>query len=104
MISETVTTKGTPAITSDRWHVVHAKCRCKGKTSGSFERVVVSEHDDQTDCRKAARAFLAALAKDNETDKEVPAAERDEVFARRPNFKSLKATRRRTKTGKKPKK
>ncbi len=96
MISETVTTKGTPAITSDCWHVVHAKRRRKGQTSGSFERVVVSEHDDRVGCQAAARAFLAALGKNNE----VPLAERDEVFARRPNFKSLKATLRRTKTEK----
>ena len=93
MITETVTNKGVPAITSDRWHVVHAKCRRRGKQSGPFERMIVSEHEDKVGCRKAAKALLADLLK----DKDVPLAQRDEVFVRRPNFKSLKATRRRTK-------
>jgi hypothetical protein len=93
MIIETVTSKGSPAITSDRWHVVHSRFRRRGKGAMPFDRVIVSEHDDRTGCRAAARALRAELrAKASQ-----PLAERDEVFVRRPNFKSLKAARRRTK-------
>jgi hypothetical protein len=92
MISETVTSTGTPAITSDHWHVVHSKFTRKGKKSPPFERIIVSEHDSRTGCCAAARALRASLAKESK----VPLAQRDEVFVRKPNFKSLKAARHRT--------
>jgi hypothetical protein len=91
MIKDTVTKKGRPAITSDRWHVVHSQFRRKGKSAKPFERSIISEHDDQSTCRKAARALRARLDQDQAT----PLAQRDEVFVRRPNYKSLKTTRQR---------
>jgi len=92
MISETVTRAGTPAITSDHWHVVHSRFRPKGEKSRPFEREIVSEHDNRIGCRDAARALRARL--DQESD--APTAQRDQVFVRKPNFKSLKVTRHRT--------
>jgi hypothetical protein len=91
MIEETQTSKGTPAITSDHWHVVHSHYTGQGK-SGSFARVIVSEHDDRKSCSLAATALLSKLASDAKAS---PRARRDEVFARPPNYKSLKARRRR---------
>jgi hypothetical protein len=94
MIKDTVTKKGSAAITSDHWHVVHSKFRRKGKGAKPFARTIISEHEDRVACRKAARALLASLDRDPAT----PVAEHDEVFVRRPNFKSLKSARHRSKT------
>lgn len=90
MIKETLTSKGTPAITSDHWHVVHSHFNGEGK-GGSYARIIVSEHDDRTSCRLAATALSAKLASEARAGKR---AQRDEVFARPPKFKSLKARRR----------
>jgi hypothetical protein len=92
MISETVTSAGSPAITSDHWHVVHSRFHPKGEKSRPFERVIVSEHDNRIGCRDAARALRASL--DQESD--APLAQRDQVFVRKPHFKSLRAARHRT--------
>jgi hypothetical protein len=91
MISEVQTSKGSRAITSDGWHVVHGRCtREKGKTW--FVRAVSSEHENREECVRAARALRRKLAADH-ADR--PAAERDEVLVRRPNFKSLERARQR---------
>ena len=91
MITTVETRKGTEAITSDRWHVVHA--RFVGEGAGlPFTRSVSSEHDDRKSCVRAAKALVAKVRSEAGT---VPLAEQDEVFVRRPGFKSLKAARRR---------
>lgn len=89
MIMEVKTSKGTQAITSDQWHVVHSHFtdpRCELP----FLRGVSSEHPDRSECVKAAKALLAKLATEAGN---VPAAEKDEVYVRRPGFKSLKAVK-----------
>ena len=91
MIKEVVTSKGTAAITSDRWHVVLSRFTNAGRKQ-PFARGIDSEHADRSECLKAARALRARLAAEAGS---VPEEERDEVFVRRPNFKSLKAARRR---------
>jgi hypothetical protein len=48
---------------------------------------VHSEHADALECRKAAKELRLKIARNDEG---VPEAERDEVFVRRPNYKSLK--------------
>lgn len=58
--------------------------------------MIVSEHDDRTACCAAARELRALLAKDSK----MPLAQRDEVFVRKPNYKSLKAAGRRVKADK----
>lgn len=93
MIKETQTSKGTPAITSDHWHVVHSHFTGEGK-SGSFAREIVSEHDDRKSCGLAATALSTKLASEASAR---PLARRDEVFARPPNYRSLKARRRKLK-------
>lgn len=86
MISEVQTKKGNPAVTSDQWHVVHSRFMFPGALR-PFLRSIHSEWKDRQSCRTAARALRARL---NEDDKEVPPAERDEVFVRKPNFRTLK--------------
>jgi hypothetical protein len=92
MISTVETRKGTEAITSDRWHVVHARYM-SGRASLPFLRSISSEHDDRAACVRAARVLIARVHSDAPA---VPLAERDQVFVRRPGFKSLKSAARRT--------
>ena len=89
MIQEVVTSKGTAAITSDRWHVVHSRCVVSAEST-SFLRGINSEHADRDECKAAARQLREKLASEEGA---VPAEQRDEVFVRPPRFKSLKATR-----------
>ena len=86
MIREVVTERGAPAITSDQWHVVHSRFGCTD-TERPFTRSIHSEHVDRSACRNVARTLRAQLAK---SDAALPAEERDEVFVRKPNFRSLK--------------
>ncbi len=88
MIVDAVTARGAAALTSDHWHVVHARFARAGRKR-PFERTIASEHDDRRACVVAAKLLrekvaAAAVAAD------VPDAERDQVFVRQPNFRSLK--------------
>ncbi|MCC6671922.1 MAG: hypothetical protein IT458_12740 [Planctomycetes bacterium] len=91
MIMEVKTSKGTQAITSDQWHVIHSHFT-DPRSDLPFLRGVSSEHPDRSECVKAAKALLARLESEASN---VPAAEKDEVFVRRPGFKSLRAVKRR---------
>ena len=93
MITAAKTRKGSEAITSDRWHVVHSRFHEAGGDS-TFGRSVSSEHDDRGSCVQAARALLERVRA--EAGK-VPAGQRDQVFVRRPGFKSLKTATHRVK-------
>ncbi len=86
MIREVVTDRGAPAITSDQWHVVHSRF-VGPDNERPFLRSIHSEHVDRTACREVARTLRAQLSKG---DAAIPAEERDEVFVRKPNFRSLK--------------
>ncbi len=86
MITEVTTSKGSSAITSDQWHVVHSRLTHAG-AKRPYVRGIHSEHPDRTSCREAARALRVRLAAESAG---VPEAERDEVFVCHPNFKSLK--------------
>ena len=87
MIQETLSNKRRPALTSDRWHVVHA--RWSGERDGRprFERTILSEHDDRSSAVKDAREFLSHLGPKMT---ERATAERDQLFVRKPGFRSLK--------------
>jgi hypothetical protein len=89
VISVAQTAKGSAAITSDQWHIVQSRLLHPGEPR-PFVRSVHSEHGDRLACRKAARALRAQLAKEWGA---VPEDERDEVFVRRPGYKSLKAAK-----------
>ena len=91
MIKETFNRKSSPALTSDRWHVVHA--RWSGASSGAprFERSIVSEHDDSATAASAARKVLSSLAREMAARSRET---RDQIFVRKPDYKSLKTAKR----------
>ena len=89
MIAEVLTSKGLQAITSDQWHVVHSRWSDAGGKR-PYARGIHSEHGDRAACVQAAKVLRRQVAADSVG---VPAAERDEVFVRRPKFKSLKTAK-----------
>lgn len=91
MIEDTVSRRNNPAITSDRWHVVHARWTGDAFGEPRFERSIVSEHDDSASAVAVAREVLSPLAR--ELANREP-AQRDQVFVRRPGFKSLRLSKR----------
>lgn len=88
MITETLSRKQHPALTSDRWHVVHS--RWSGNEAGEprFEREIVSEHGDRDSAANAGREIVASIA---EAMAKRPRQCRDQILVRRPAYKSLKA-------------
>ncbi len=89
MITEVKNSKGSEAITSDHWHVVHSRFT-EAESKRPFSRLISSEHDDRADCVKAAQALRVKL---RAGARGVPLDERDQVFVCRPGFKSLKLAR-----------
>ncbi len=91
MIREILDDNKNPAVTSDLWHVIHA--RWSGDTSGEprFVRSIVSEHEDSKAAVSAARSVKANLqsAMANRTRET-----RDQVFVRRPSSLSKKIAKR----------
>ena len=92
MIQDTFSSKRKPAITSDRWHIVHSHFTRDPGGRSRFERSITGEHDGRGPAVVAARALMATLVPDLAAR---PHEERDQVFVRRPDFKSLKVTRKR---------
>jgi hypothetical protein len=91
MIQATVTKQKSPAITSDQWHVVHARWTSTPSDDPRFERMIVSEHESSTAAVASARALFSSLQSILTTR---PFGERDQVFVRKPGYRSLKnATR-----------
>jgi hypothetical protein len=87
MIQETLSHKRRPALTSDLWHVVHARWTGREGGSASFSRTIVSEHEDRARAARAAREFVGLHGPQMAGR---PAAERDQLFVRKPGFRSLK--------------
>lgn len=90
MIHELINRKNLPALTSDQWHVVHARLAGESKGKPSFERSIVSEHEDRAAAAIAAKRVLVSLAP--MMDGRSPEG-RDQVFVRKPDFKSLKTAK-----------
>ena len=106
MISETTSRKNQPALQSDRWHVVHARLSrtvVNANRSRShageplFERFIVSEHDDRTGAARAAEEIAVQL--EEEMAGRAPES-RDQIFVRKPGYKTLKTAPRVTPPGK----
>ena len=98
MITEVQLESGATAITSDRWHLVHARYVFAG-AKRPYLRSVHSEHNDRPACRVAARMLRQQLVTQ---EAGVAFDQRDEVFVRKPNFKSLKVSRSRCAMPSKP--
>lgn len=94
MIREVLNKSGANAITSDQWHVVHARF-VRGQER-PFLRRISSEHEERVACLAAARRLRARIAR---KAVDVPPQERDQVFVRKPHYKSLKTARRWAKPG-----
>lgn len=93
MILKTFTSKHVPALTSDRWHVIHSKyTKKKTKNSLPYTRSIVSEHDDREKAVHAARILLFSLRRKAAAR---PRQEKDQVFVRPPKFRSLRSAHRR---------
>ena len=97
MIQETLSNKQRPALTSDRWHVVHARWSRKPSGQSTFLRSIVSEHEDRASAVQGARELVASLAAEMEMR---PTSERDQLFVRKPGFRSLKTSGRVERGGK----
>ncbi len=92
MIKDTLSRKKSPALTSDQWHVVHARWSGTSVDPDLFERRIVSEHGDDRDAAaNAARAVVAAITAEM---LKRPRDQRDQVFIRPPAYKSLKTAAR----------
>lgn len=87
MIRETLLESEALAITSDAWHVVHARWNGVAKGTPLFDRAIVSEHADIETAREAARALWRTL---EDSMARRPVARRDQLFVRKPDFKSRK--------------
>ena len=97
MIKDALTRRGNPATSSDQWHVVHAKWCGKERKLSPFARKVVSEHGGDRSAAVAAAKKLIARLKASIKDR--PLAERDQVFVRPPDFRSLKYAEHRLSSG-----
>ena len=92
MILETLNKKNLPALTSDHWHVVHARSTdvAPGRDGAGtlrFKRTIVSEHENRAEAAAAARALSLSIAPSRAGK---PLAGQDQLFVRKPNYKSLK--------------
>jgi hypothetical protein len=92
MIQEVLNHKMTTALTSDRWHVVLAKWTNLAPGASRFVRSIVSEHDTRDSAATAALGLRETLKP--AMIERLPEG-RDQVFVRRPGFKSLKSTNKR---------
>jgi hypothetical protein len=89
MIQETLSNKQRPALTSDRWHVVHARWSRNPSGRSTFLRSIVSEHEDRDAAVRGARELVERLAAEMAVR---PLSERDQLFVRKPGFRSLKTS------------
>jgi len=86
LIRELLNAKHELALTSDRWHVVHA--RWSGQPGvPSFERSIVSEHEDSSAALRAGRALKSSLRPSMASRSR---QSRDQVLVRRPSAESIK--------------
>jgi hypothetical protein len=88
VIADAVTRRGNPATSSDQWHVVHSRWCGKQANHPPFARKVVSEHGDDRSAAVAAAKKLIARIKPAVSTR--PVSEKDQVFVRPPEFRSLK--------------
>ena len=87
MIKETFNADKKLAVTSDHWHVVHARWSGAPGTP-RFECSIVSEHADSASAVLAARELKSSLVPGMASR---PREARDQVIVRRPSAESLKS-------------
>lgn len=92
MIEQTSSRKGNASVTSNEWHVVHARWTGNVSTEPQFQREIVSEHPDRASALASARKLSKSLRPQQISRSPVT---RDQFFVRQPGFKSLKSAGRR---------
>ena len=90
LIKELLNAEHELAVTSDRWHVVHARWSGAPGTP-LFDCSIVSEHADSASAVQAARDLKASLVPGMASR---PKEARDQVIVRRPAAESLKRSER----------
>ena len=91
MIERTTNPRGQPAMTSNHWHVVHARWERNLTEAARFERKIVSEHEDRATAVVAARGLMHEIVGDLA---ERPLELRDQLFVRKPGQLSLERAHR----------
>ncbi|TAJ13319.1 MAG: hypothetical protein EPO68_13290 [Planctomycetota bacterium] len=81
MIHELLNGNGCPAVTSDLWHVVHARWSPELADEMPFERTIVSEHRTERAGLLAAKVFAAEMRQRGDARS---GEKRDQLFLRRP--------------------
>ena len=87
MIQEVLNQKNHLVVTSDRWHVLHARWTKKTAGKPLYVRAIISEHDDKESASMAARALVTSFQADMVGRQPET---RDQALVRRPGFRSLK--------------
>jgi hypothetical protein len=93
MIRESKNDSNRAVVSSDRWHVVHARWERNLTEPARFARTIVSEHDDRAAASVSARALMHDLVADLA---ERPLHLRDQIFLRKPGYLSLQRAQRLT--------
>lgn len=88
LIKELLNAEHQPAVTSDHWHVVHAQWT-GAPGEPTFQRSIVSEHENSASALRAARDFKFSLASGMASR---PKRARDQVMVRRPSAESTKTS------------
>lgn len=86
LIREIVNEDNELAVTSDRWHVIHARWS-EAPGTPRFVRSIVSEHEDGASALRAAQDLKSSLVPGMSSR---PKEARDQVMVRRPSAASLK--------------
>ena len=91
MIQEVLNQQNHLVVTSDRWHVLHARWTRKKRGKPLYVRAIISEHGDRETATKAARDLAASLQ--DEMTGRLPQT-RDQALVRPPGYRSLKVAHR----------
>ena len=87
VITNALTKNQKPAITSEKWHVVHSQWSAKRAGYPPFARRITSEHATEAAAVVAAKKLAAKL---RPAMNDLPIENQDQVLVRPPRFRTLK--------------
>ena len=99
MISEILSPNNDRALTSDCWHVVHARWSGRSTLEPRFVRSIVSEHTDKPSAVAAARALSSSIAAEMASRTRLT---RDQIFVKRPSQRTLVLAKRSVPSSRRP--
>jgi len=91
MIKQSMNEASRAVVTSDQWHVVHARWERNLTKAARFTRTIVSEHSTRPNAVESARSLMHGLVAELA---ERPLPLRDQVFVRKPGYRSFKRAHR----------